>query len=82
MPERPPASASRRTRGFTLDLMIPAGLKQRVHDLLGPRGYLERPEDLALYEYDGGVDKHPPDLVAFPRSTAEEIGRASCRERV
>ena len=34
--------------------MIPAGLKQRVHDLLGPRGYLDRAEDLALYEYDGG----------------------------
>src|ERR1035438_6423444 len=52
-------------------LMIPAGLKQRVHELLGPRGYLDRPEDLALYEYDGGIDKHAPDLVAFPRSTAE-----------
>ena len=60
--------------GFTLVLMIPGGLKQCVHDLLGPRGYLDRPEDLALYEYDGGIDKHAPDLVAFPRST--EIGRA------
>src|ERR1019366_9028614 len=57
--------------GFTLNLMIPAGLKQRVHDLLGPRGYLDRPQDLALYEYDGGIDKHAPDLVAFPRTTAE-----------
>ena len=52
-------------------LMIPAGLKKRVHALLGPRGYLDRPEDLALYEYDGGVDKHAPDLVAFPRDTDE-----------
>jgi glycolate oxidase len=51
--------------------MIPAGLKQRVHSLLGPRGYLDRPQDLALYEYDGGIDKHAPDLVAFPRNTAE-----------
>jgi glycolate oxidase len=51
--------------------MIPAGLLQRVHALLGPRGYLDRPQDLALYEYDGGIDKHAPDLVAFPRSTAE-----------
>ncbi len=51
--------------------MIPAGLKQRVHNLLGPRGYLHRPQDLALYEYDGGVDKHAPDLVAFPRTTEE-----------
>src|SRR6266480_3489764 len=49
--------------------MIPTGLKQRVHDVLGPRGYLHQPEDLALYGYDGGVDQHAPDLVAFPRTT-------------
>src|SRR5215471_7621495 len=51
--------------------MIAPGLVKRVHALLGPRGYLHRPEDLALYEYDGGVDKHAPDLVVFPRSTEE-----------
>ena len=51
--------------------MVPDGLVKRVSDLLGPRGYLDRPEDLKLYEYDGGVDKHAPDLVAFPRTTAE-----------
>jgi glycolate oxidase len=54
--------------------MIPAALKKRVHDLLGPRGYLDRSEDLSLYEYDGGVDKHAPDLVAFPRSTEDVAG--------
>ena len=51
--------------------MIPAGLVQRVAALLGPRGYLDRPQDLTLYEYDGGVDKHAPDLVVFPRTTEE-----------
>jgi len=25
-------------------------------------------ENLTLYEYDGGIDKHPPDLVAFPEA--------------
>src|SRR5665811_1003540 len=54
--------------------MIPSGLKKHVHALLGPRGYLDRPEDLSLYEYDGGIDKHAPDLVAFPRSTADVAG--------
>jgi len=49
----------------------PPALLRRVAALLGPRGYLHRPEDLSLYEYDGGVDKHRPDLVVFPRSTAE-----------
>src|SRR5215471_5674373 len=47
------------------------GVKQRIAQLLGPRGYLDRPEDLKLYEYDGGVDKHAPDLVVFPRTTEE-----------
>jgi len=44
---------------------------QSIDELLGVRGYLDRPEDLALYEYDGSVDKARPDLVVFPRSTEE-----------
>src|SRR3954452_15825042 len=51
--------------------MIPAACKDRLVQLLGPRGYLDRPEDLTLYEYDGGVDKHAPDLVVFPRTTED-----------
>jgi glycolate oxidase len=51
--------------------MLPAGLKKRLAALLGPRGYLDRPEDLALYEYDGGVDKGRPDIVVFPRTSAD-----------
>jgi glycolate oxidase len=61
--------------------MLPAGLTERVHALLGPRGYLDQAADFALYAYDGGVDKHPPDLVAFPR-TAEEVSelvKLACR---
>ena len=48
-------------------------LVQSIHKLLGPRGYLHQPEDLKLYEYDGGVDKAQPDLVVFPQSTAEVV---------
>ena len=51
--------------------MVPEALRKKVRSLLGPRGYLDQPEDLALYEYDGSVDKHAPDLVAFPRTTEE-----------
>jgi glycolate oxidase len=51
--------------------MLPPGCKDRCAALLGVRGVLHQPEDLALYEYDGGIDKHRPDLVVFPRSTAE-----------
>jgi glycolate oxidase len=52
---------------------LAASLHERVEKLLGPRGYLYKPEDLALYEYDGGVDKSRPDLVVFPRSTADVV---------
>src|SRR5579885_965809 len=51
--------------------MIPAACIDRCIALLGPRGVLQRPEDLALYEYDGGVDRRRPDLVVFPRTTDE-----------
>ena len=37
----------------------------------GRSGYLDRPEDLTLYEYDGSVDKARPELVVFPRTTEE-----------
>lgn len=54
--------------------MIPAEAKQKLTALLGPRGCLDRPEDLTLYEYDGSVDKGRPDLVVFPRSTEDVAG--------
>ncbi len=53
--------------------MIPPQAKQELAALLGPRGYLDRDEDLLLYEYDGGVDKARPDMVVFPRSTADVV---------
>jgi glycolate oxidase len=57
--------------------MLPESARKRIVALLGPQGCLEGPEDLALYQYDGGVDKGMPELVAFPRTTEEvaEIAR-------
>jgi len=55
----------------TLKAVIPTACKERLERLVGPRGYLDRVEDLALYEYDGSIDKHRPDLVVFPRSTED-----------
>ncbi len=49
-----------------------AQAQKRLTALLGERSVLCRAEDLALYEYDGGVDKHRPDLVVFPRN-AEDV---------
>jgi glycolate dehydrogenase FAD-linked subunit len=48
-------------------------LQERVEAILGPRGYLYKPEDLTNYEYDGSVDKARPDLVAFPQSTPDVV---------
>jgi glycolate oxidase len=41
--------------------------------LLGPQAVLWEPDDLRLYEYDGGVDKARPDLVVFPRTTEDVV---------
>jgi glycolate oxidase len=54
--------------------MLPSGCVKRLVSLLGARACLDRPEDLALYEYDGGVDKHRPDVVVFPRDTKDVVG--------
>ena len=54
--------------------MLPPACAKKLVALLGARACLDRPEDLALYEYDGGVDKHRPDIVVFPRTTADVAG--------
>ena len=54
--------------------MLPSACLKKLVALVGARACLDRPEDLALYEYDGGVDKHRPDVVVFPRSTADVAG--------
>ena len=53
--------------------MLPPEAKRKLVELLGPRGYLDRPEDLLLYEYDGSVEQGRPDLVVFPRSTDDVV---------
>jgi glycolate oxidase len=50
-----------------------APIQQRIEKILGPGGYLHKPEDLTLYEYDGGLDKSRPDLVVFPQSTEDVV---------
>jgi len=64
--------------------MIPAEAKQELAAVVGPKGYLDREEDLALYEYDGGVDMARPEMVVFPRTTEEvaAIARITARHRL
>jgi FAD/FMN-containing dehydrogenases len=53
--------------------MIAATIADELKSILGTRGVLDSPQDLSLYEYDGGVDKARPDLVVFPRSTDDLV---------
>jgi len=53
--------------------MIPATARQQIVRLVGEPLLLDRPEDLKLYEYDGGVDKSRPDMVVFPRSAGDVV---------
>jgi glycolate oxidase len=53
--------------------MIPATVVTQLKKLVGEKGVLDQPGDLTLYEYDGGVDKHRPDVVVFPRETAQVV---------
>ena len=61
--------------------MIPDEAKRALIDAVGSRGYLDRPEDLLLYEYDGGVDKARPDVVVFPQSTADVVAIVNIARR-
>ena len=51
--------------------MITAAIRTEIHQMLGARGYLDQTADLSLYEYDGSIDKARPDVVVFPKTTAQ-----------
>jgi glycolate oxidase len=46
-------------------------LVERISDALGPGSIFDRTEDVIMYEYDYGLDRSMPQVVALPRSTAE-----------
>src|SRR5919199_4328409 len=46
-------------------------LAARLRDELGPGSVFEATEDVIMYEYDYGLDRAMPELVALPRTTAE-----------
>jgi len=46
-------------------------LAQSLEAALGPHAVFAATEDIIMYEYDYGLDRAMPDLVALPRSTAE-----------
>ncbi len=52
--------------------------------IIGHDGVLDRPEDLMLYEYDGGVRKSTPGAVVFPQNTqhVSQIMRVAAAARI
>lgn len=51
--------------------LVPGEVCAKLREIVGEKGLLDRSDDLALYEYDGSVDKSRPELVVFPRSAAD-----------
>jgi glycolate oxidase len=43
-----------------------AQLVARLRQILGPDGVVDRPDELAIYEYDGAFDVHEPSVVVLP----------------
>ena len=46
-------------------------LYDRLREALGPGSVFSATEDVIMYEYDYGLDRVMPDLVALPGSTAD-----------
>src|SRR5437762_1947321 len=53
--------------------MLPPPAKKKLAAVVGPKVYLDKPEDLLLYEYDGSIDKARPQMVIFPRTTEDVV---------
>jgi glycolate oxidase len=50
-------------------MSVDADAKRWLRAIAGDGNVLDADIDLRLYEYDGGVDKHRPEVVVFPRTT-------------
>ncbi len=53
--------------------MIDADSIRWLRAIVGENNVLDSEVDLRLYEYDGGVDKHRPEVVVFPRATEQVV---------
>ncbi|HSA92048.1 MAG TPA: FAD-linked oxidase C-terminal domain-containing protein [Terriglobales bacterium] len=50
-----------------------SSVAKRLRAIVGRDAVLDRPEDLMLYEYDGGLARSTPRAVVFPRSTQQVV---------
>src|SRR2546422_1028988 len=54
-------------------MRFPAIIRQ-LKKIAGDDAVLDRPEDLLMYEYDGGLATSTPRAVVFPRTTEQVSG--------
>jgi glycolate oxidase len=61
-----------------------ANLIRQLRKIVGHECVLDRPEELMLYEYDGGVDRSRPGAVVFPETTehVSQIMRLASKHKV
>jgi len=50
-----------------------AQLVRRLQQLVGPDGVVHQPDELAIYEYDGSLDMHAPQVVVLPTRTEQVV---------
>src|SRR5512146_1100141 len=48
-----------------------AALVKQLRRIAGREAVLDRPDDVMLYEYDGGQSKGTPGVVVFPQTTEQ-----------
>ncbi len=58
-----------------------AELARQLVRALGPDAVLQAPEDVLVYEYDYGLDRHPPELVVLPRGRDEVVAAVTIAAR-
>ncbi len=51
---------------------VSSSLVSDLTSVVGDQYVIWKPEDLLVYEYDGSIDKAPPQAVVLP-ATAEEV---------
>ncbi|MGE0407467.1 MAG: FAD-binding oxidoreductase [Candidatus Korobacteraceae bacterium] len=64
--------------------MLTETVIRELRSIAGAEAVLDRPEDLMLYEYDGGLSTGSPKVVVLPRSTEQvaQIVRLAGREGI
>jgi glycolate oxidase len=56
----------------------------QLEKIVGKKGVLHTPEDLAVYSYDGTFEEHNPDVVVLPETTEQvsQIVKLAAKERI